>query len=181
MVDDVHCFIARPVIHFLLPKVYPVQGRPRWAWPWRSTLCATVSPATLWTGTISARAWTKTWVSAPRTAKRTSGASLRWPGFLLTQGWSALPALFHPTAGWVKKSVSVNRSYHKQYVDVFFVFFMVWQDRLNARKIHEAAGLPFFEVFVDAPLDVCEQRDVKGLYKRARAGEIRGGASINYC
>lgn len=51
---------------------------------------------------------------------------------------------------------------------------IVWQDRLNARKIHEAAGLPFFEVFVDAPLDVCEQRDVKGLYKRARAGEIRG-------
>lgn len=48
------------------------------------------------------------------------------------------------------------------------------QDRLNARKIHEGAGLPFFEVFVDAPLDVCEQRDVKGLYKRARAGEIRG-------
>lgn len=51
---------------------------------------------------------------------------------------------------------------------------LIWQDRLNARKIHEAAGLPFFEVFVDAPLDVCEQRDVKGLYKRARAGEIRG-------
>jgi 3'-phosphoadenosine 5'-phosphosulfate synthase len=47
---------------------------------------------------------------------------------------------------------------------------------VNARKIHEAAGLPFFEVFVDAPLDVCEQRDVKGLYKRARAGEIRGKA-----
>lgn len=54
-------------------------------------------------------------------------------------------------------------------------FFSHHQDRLNARKIHEAAGLPFFEVFVDAPLDVCEQRDVKGLYKRARAGEIRGG------
>lgn len=52
---------------------------------------------------------------------------------------------------------------------------IICQDRLNARKIHEAAGLPFFEVFVDAPLDVCEQRDVKGLYKRARAGEIRGG------
>ncbi len=52
------------------------------------------------------------------------------------------------------------------------------QDRLNARKIHEAAGLPFFEVFVDAPLDVCEQRDVKGLYKRARAGEITGKKSF---
>jgi len=34
--------------------------------------------------------------------------------------------------------------------------------------------LPFFEVFVDAPLHVCEQRDVKGLYKKARAGEIKG-------
>ncbi len=30
----------------------------------------------------------------------------------------------------------------------------------------------FFEIFVDAPLDVCEQRDPKGLYKKARAGEI---------
>lgn len=56
---------------------------------------------------------------------------------------------------------------------------IVYQDRLNARKIHEVAGLPFFEVFVDAPLDVCEQRDVKGLYKRARAGEIRGGVCFN--
>uniref|UniRef100_A0AAQ4R9Y2 3'-phosphoadenosine 5'-phosphosulfate synthase 1 n=1 Tax=Gasterosteus aculeatus aculeatus TaxID=481459 RepID=A0AAQ4R9Y2_GASAC len=53
------------------------------------------------------------------------------------------------------------------------------RDRLNARKIHEAAGLPFFEVFVDAPLDVCEKRDVKGLYKRARAGEIRGFTGID--
>uniref|UniRef100_A0A8C6TN28 3'-phosphoadenosine 5'-phosphosulfate synthase 1 n=1 Tax=Neogobius melanostomus TaxID=47308 RepID=A0A8C6TN28_9GOBI len=42
------------------------------------------------------------------------------------------------------------------------------RDRLNARKIHEATGLPFYEVFIDAPLDVCEQRDAKGLYKRAR-------------
>lgn len=33
---------------------------------------------------------------------------------------------------------------------------------------------------MDAPLDVCEQRDVKGLYKRARAGEIRGGVEF-YC
>lgn len=58
------------------------------------------------------------------------------------------------------------------YIALYLV--VVCQDRINARNIHEAAGLPFFEVFVDAPLDVCEQRDVKGLYKRARAGEIRG-------
>lgn len=56
----------------------------------------------------------------------------------------------------------------------YFLSDFVYQDRINARKIHEATGLPFFEVFIDAPLDVCEQRDVKGLYKRARAGEIRG-------
>ncbi len=31
----------------------------------------------------------------------------------------------------------------------------------------------FLEVFVNAPLDVCEQRDVKGIYRRARCGEIR--------
>lgn len=48
------------------------------------------------------------------------------------------------------------------------------QDRNDARKIHESAGLPFFEVFVNAPLEVCESRDVKGLYKKARAGEIKG-------
>lgn len=48
------------------------------------------------------------------------------------------------------------------------------QDREEARKIHASAGLPFFEVFIHAPLEVCEKRDVKGLYKKARAGEIKG-------
>ena len=49
-----------------------------------------------------------------------------------------------------------------------------FQDRDMARKIHEDAELPFFEIFVDTPLDVCEQRDVKGLYRKARAGGIKG-------
>ncbi|XP_068807213.1 bifunctional 3'-phosphoadenosine 5'-phosphosulfate synthase 2 isoform X1 [Struthio camelus] len=53
------------------------------------------------------------------------------------------------------------------------------KDRQNARKIHEAAGLPFFEIFVDAPLNICERRDVKGLYKKARAGEIKGFTGID--
>lgn len=53
------------------------------------------------------------------------------------------------------------------------------KDRNNARRIHEGASLPFFEVFVDAPLHVCEQRDVKGLYKKARAGEIKGFIGID--
>ncbi|XP_051523697.1 bifunctional 3'-phosphoadenosine 5'-phosphosulfate synthase 2-like [Myxocyprinus asiaticus] len=53
------------------------------------------------------------------------------------------------------------------------------KDRNEARKIHESAGLPFFEVFVNAPLEVCESRDVKGLYKKARAGEIKGFTGID--
>ena len=47
-------------------------------------------------------------------------------------------------------------------------------DRAVARELHEKAGLAFIEVFVDAPLAVVEQRDPKGLYKKARAGEIKG-------
>ncbi|MBK8502237.1 MAG: adenylyl-sulfate kinase [Saprospiraceae bacterium] len=37
----------------------------------------------------------------------------------------------------------------------------------------------FFEVYIDTPLEVCEQRDVKGLYKKARAGEIKGFTGID--
>ncbi len=51
--------------------------------------------------------------------------------------------------------------------------------RANARALHEAAQIPFIEVFVDTPLDVCEKRDSKGLYARARAGEISGFTGID--
>ncbi|MFM2076364.1 MAG: adenylyl-sulfate kinase [Actinomycetota bacterium] len=44
------------------------------------------------------------------------------------------------------------------------------RDRVRAR--HDAAGIPFVEVHLDVPLDVCEARDPKGLYARVRAGEI---------
>ncbi|KIM52310.1 hypothetical protein SCLCIDRAFT_18220 [Scleroderma citrinum Foug A] len=52
-------------------------------------------------------------------------------------------------------------------------------DRQMARDLHEAANLAFAEVFVDAPLSVVEQRDPKGLYKRARAGEIKEFTGIS--
>lgn len=45
-------------------------------------------------------------------------------------------------------------------------------DRNQARQAHEAMGLTFVEVFVDTPLEICEQRDPKGLYAKARKGEI---------
>jgi adenylylsulfate kinase len=52
-------------------------------------------------------------------------------------------------------------------------------DRRRARKLHEDAGLPFVEVFLDTPVEVCEQRDPKGLYKKARAGEIPNFTGVN--
>ena len=45
-------------------------------------------------------------------------------------------------------------------------------EREKVRAAHEEAGVPFFEVFVDTPLEECERRDPKGLYAKARAGEI---------
>jgi bifunctional enzyme CysN/CysC len=51
--------------------------------------------------------------------------------------------------------------------------------RDRARAIHHAAGLSFFEVFVDTPLEECERRDPKGLYAKARAGEITGFTGID--
>ncbi|HLU70402.1 MAG TPA: adenylyl-sulfate kinase [Fibrobacteria bacterium] len=49
-------------------------------------------------------------------------------------------------------------------------------ERTLARAL---VGADFVEVFVDAPLELCEQRDVKGLYKKARAGEIRAFTGIS--
>lgn len=52
-------------------------------------------------------------------------------------------------------------------------------DRARVREVHAAAGLPFVEAFVDTPLAVCERRDPKGLYARARAGELTGMTGID--
>merc|ERR1712087_563423 len=52
-------------------------------------------------------------------------------------------------------------------------------DRDFAREIHKNASLPFMEVFVDAPLNAVEQRDPKGLYKKAREGKIKGFTGID--
>jgi bifunctional enzyme CysN/CysC len=47
-------------------------------------------------------------------------------------------------------------------------------DRQAASALHAVDDLNFIEIFVDAPLALCEQRDPKGLYARARAGELAG-------
>ncbi|EIT68550.1 MULTISPECIES: adenylyl-sulfate kinase [Hydrocarboniphaga] len=52
-------------------------------------------------------------------------------------------------------------------------------DRDVVRKLHEAGGMDFIEVYVDVPLAEAEKRDPKGLYKKARAGEIKNFTGIS--
>ena len=52
-------------------------------------------------------------------------------------------------------------------------------DRDLLRQAHVSAELPFLEVFVDTPVRECERRDPKGLYARARAGEISGFTGVD--
>jgi adenylylsulfate kinase len=52
-------------------------------------------------------------------------------------------------------------------------------DRDLVRKIHDEAKVPFLEVFVDCPIEEAEKRDPKGLYKKARAGQIKGFTGID--
>lgn len=52
-------------------------------------------------------------------------------------------------------------------------------DRDEVRQLHVQAGLEFIEVFVDCPLEEAEKRDPKGLYKKARAGEIKNFTGID--
>ena len=53
------------------------------------------------------------------------------------------------------------------------------EDRRLIRMLHEDAGLPFVEVFMDTSLEECERRDPKGLYARARAGQLPGFTGID--
>jgi adenylylsulfate kinase len=52
-------------------------------------------------------------------------------------------------------------------------------DRDLVRKLHEEAKIPFFEVHVSCTLEEAEKRDPKGLYKKARAGQIKGFTGID--
>lgn len=52
-------------------------------------------------------------------------------------------------------------------------------DRDAVRALHEEAGVPFIECYVEVDLAIAEERDPKGLYKKARAGEIKGFTGID--
>ena len=53
------------------------------------------------------------------------------------------------------------------------------EDRNEVRILHDDADLKFIEVFIDCPLEIAEGRDPKGLYKKARAGEIKNFTGID--
>jgi adenylylsulfate kinase-like enzyme len=53
------------------------------------------------------------------------------------------------------------------------------QPRAHLRTVHDHADLPFVEVFVDTAVDECERRDPKGLYARARAGQIKDFTGVD--
>lgn len=53
------------------------------------------------------------------------------------------------------------------------------KDRDKVRAIHAEAGLPFYEIYVKTPIEICEQRDPKGLYKKARAGQLPNFTGID--
>jgi adenylylsulfate kinase len=53
------------------------------------------------------------------------------------------------------------------------------KDRDNVRALHDAGRLTFLEVYVNTPLETCERRDPKGLYKKARAGELKNFTGID--
>src|SRR5438552_18569357 len=53
------------------------------------------------------------------------------------------------------------------------------KDRDTVRALHAAGPLPFIEVHVNTPITTCEQRDPKGLYKKARAGQLKNFTGID--
>jgi adenylylsulfate kinase len=53
------------------------------------------------------------------------------------------------------------------------------RDRDLVRQLHERARLPFLEVYVECPIGEAEKRDPKGLYKKARAGEVKGFTGVD--
>ena len=52
-------------------------------------------------------------------------------------------------------------------------------DRDIARALNDAAKLPFIEVYVSTPVEECAKRDPKGLYARARSGELKGLTGVD--
>ena len=114
-------------------------------------LAARAAPPTCSTATTCATGSTATSASRPRTARENVRRTAEVSALLADAGVVVLVALVSPYRA----------------------------DRDAARAVHEARGLPFLEVHVATSLEECERRDPKGLYARARAGEITGLTGVD--
>lgn len=73
----------------------------------------------------------------------------------------------------IRRISEVSKLFNMAGQIVFVAFISPYsKDRDTAKALHEAAGLTFIECHISASLEVCEGRDVKGLYAKARAGVI---------
>lgn len=78
----------------------------------------------------------------------------------------------------IRRIGEVCRLFHDAGLVVLTAFISPYRlDRDTVRALHSDGG--FIEVFVDTPIEICEQRDVKGLYAKARAGEIPDFSGIS--
>jgi adenylylsulfate kinase len=78
----------------------------------------------------------------------------------------------------IRRIGEVCRLFHDAGLVVLTAFISPYRaDRDRVRAVHPEGG--FVEVFVDTPLEVCESRDPKGLYRKARAGEIPDFSGIS--
>lgn len=73
----------------------------------------------------------------------------------------------------IRRIAEVSKLFCMAGQTVFVAFISPYgADRMFAKEVHDAAGLKFYECHISASLEVCEGRDVKGLYKKARDGTI---------
>ena len=80
----------------------------------------------------------------------------------------------------IRRISEVSKLFNMAGVIVFVAFISPYsKDRDFAKQLHKDAGLKFFECHISASLEVCEGRDVKGLYKKARAGLIPSFTGIS--
>ena len=110
-----------------------------------------VGPPTDWMATIFGLGSTRISGSVRRTGKRIFDGLGRWPSCFADAATVAVTSFISPYRG----------------------------DRDAVREMHVKNDIPFVEVWVDVPIEVAEQRDPKGLYKKARAGEIKDFTGIN--
>ena len=138
----------------------------------------------------SGQGWTRTLASPQRTGRRTSAGWPRWSIDLQhtpsdNTCTPCLPSLTADLKVYMEGSIKVAKLFADSGSVSLCAFVSPYKkDRELARRLHKEvcspifinllqwiliqAGLPFLEVFVDTPLEECESRDTKGLYKKAR-------------